>query len=69
MVGILKLTGNDACRISKLKGEVDVDGVASIFLAAKFLKPGSQLVYFIIYRRDDREVFSPSGGHGIVPCL
>ena len=34
MVGILKLTGSGACWISALNGEVDVDYVASVFLAA-----------------------------------
>ena len=37
MVGILNLAGNGAYWISVLKGEVDVDDVASVFLAANFL--------------------------------
>ena len=36
MVGILNLIGNGACWISALKGEVDVDGAVSVFLAANF---------------------------------
>ena len=36
MVGILNLIGNGACWISVLKGEVIVDGVASVFLAVSF---------------------------------
>ena len=37
MVGILNPAGNDVCWISALKGEVVVDGTASMFLAASFL--------------------------------
>ena len=37
MVGILNPASNDAYWISTLKGEVIVDGAASVFLAASFL--------------------------------
>ena len=37
MVGILKPASNGAYWISSLKGEVDVDGATSVFLAANFL--------------------------------
>ena len=36
MIGILNPTSNGAYWISALKGEVDVDGVASVFLEANF---------------------------------
>ena len=36
MVGILNPIGNGACWISALKGKVDVDSAALVFLAANF---------------------------------
>ena len=36
MVGILNPIGNGACWISTLKGKVDVDSAALVFLAANF---------------------------------
>ena len=61
MVGILKSAGNGAYWISQLNGEF-MSTVGLGILGHQLFEPGSELVYLIVYERDDWEIFSPSEG-------